>query len=185
MNDFNPGTNVLTDMNEPRVINGKTFPSVASIMNKVVVIDGVQYLPAKDYADLKGIAFRSVTRYLAAEELPGAAQDGAGKWLIPADTERAQHKELVVRQGAEVQVHSVQGGASTPLGTMKDYSKMPTLEQALDHQTAYVSIEEASRLLGITEYAIRSHPEEYGIVPRGRHGAVVVPQAVIRTIAGL
>jgi hypothetical protein len=184
MNDFNPGTTVLTDMNEPRTINGKEFPSVASIMAKSVSIDGVNYLPAQEYADLQGISFRSVKRYLAEEELPGAIFYDK-KWLIPADAERSQHKELVVRNGTEVQVHAVQGGSSTPLGTMKDYSKMPTLEQALDHQTAYVTVEEAANLMGITEYAIRNHPEEYGVVPRGRHGGAVVPQAVIRKIAGL
>jgi hypothetical protein len=84
-----------------------------------------------------------------------------------------------------VATSGVAGKAGTELASLKELSTQPTLKDFLDHETAYLPLEVAARLLGITEYAIRKHPEEYGVVPRGDHGGAVVPQSTIRRIAGI
>jgi hypothetical protein len=59
------------------------------------------------------------------------------------------------------------------------------LAAALDKHPALLSLEQASRLLGIPERAIRRHAEQFGAVPWGPRGTLVVPARVVRELAGL
>ena len=146
------------------------------------VVDGVTMLTSTDYTDFHGVSFRSVKRWVQANEIPGAIspeQSGDGKWWIPADSIRRPGGG-----GASSDVAVSESNSLATLPGVKELSKMPTLKEYLDHEPAYLPIETAARLLGITEYALRAHKDEYGAVPRGDHGSLVVPQVSIRRAAG-
>ena len=133
---------------------------------------------AAQYAAHIGKSERTVLRWLAAGELPAAVKAPDGQWFIPAD---AVHQvtspdvsvtRQVTRQG---DVARTNGAAAQPV-SMSEY---------LDRQPALLCLEEASRLLGIPESAIRRHSEELGAVPWGPRGTLVVPARVVRGLAGL
>jgi len=139
---------------------------------------------AAQYAEHIGVAERTVLRWLKAGELPSASKAPDGRWFIPADAVRqvrlgdspAMSPDVsVTRQGDMVPVtsangHPAQGGS---------------LADALDQHPALLTLEEASRFLGIPETAIRRHAEELGAVPWGPRGTLVVPARTVRGLAGL
>lgn len=49
---------------------------------------GAGLVPLKTYAQRRGVALRTVQRWIAAEELPGAQQDDRGQWWVPLAADR-------------------------------------------------------------------------------------------------
>jgi predicted DNA-binding transcriptional regulator AlpA len=129
---------------------------------------------AAQYAEYVGASERTVLRWLKAGELPSATKTPDGRWFIPADAVRqvTSPDMSVTRQGDVVRAN---GAAAQPA----------SLGEALDRRTALLSLEDASRLLGIPESSIRRHAEQLGAVPWGPRGTLVVPARVVRGLAGL
>jgi len=50
---------------------------------------------------------------------------------------------------------------------------------------AFLTLEQASRLLGIPESMIRRHAERFGVELVGVRGVPMVPQRVVRAVAGI
>jgi len=132
---------------------------------------------AAQYAEHVGASERTVLRWLKAGELPGATKAPDGRWFIPADAVRqvTSPDMSVTRQVTRQDVARVNGAAAEPT----------SLSEALDQKPALLTLEEASRYLGIPETAIRRHAEELGALPWGPRGTLVVPARTVRDLAGL
>lgn len=128
----------------------------------------VQWLTAAQYADQAGASERTVKRWLADGELPGATKDERGRWLIPADTTRTPGADVV------------------PLAPRHMTRPMTTQQPGpeLDALPSFLSIDQAAHILGITAYAIRKHREYFDAQPFGPNGALVIPLATIRKVRG-
>ena len=137
---------------------------------------------AKDYAQAIGASERSVKRWLADDQLPGAVMVN-GKWMIPSETVRQVPLEIV--SPAENRAGVAGSALEAPQAfTAAALAKSPTLADYLAHEPAYVPLATASRYLGISEYAIRQRREEFQLEDFGAGGSTVMPVGVIRTIAG-
>lgn len=148
-------------------------------------------LTVAQWATARGASERSVMRWLADGEIPGAEKVD-GRWNLPANAHRIRREDKLSptdkarQEGAQqaiVQTFSNPGvlGALAP-------STVPMEEkllEALGGRTAYLSVEEASTFLGISEYAIRRNAARFHLEPVGPNGAMMVPQRVIRRIAGV
>lgn len=119
---------------------------------------------AEGYAQAQGITVRTVKRWLAAGELPGATKDELGRWMIPNDAQRTTG-ELV---------------------TMENAMTRPMTSQpvTLDALPSFLTVDEAAQILGISRHAIATHREYFDVVPFGPHGSLVVPLATIKRIRG-
>lgn len=119
-------------------------------------------LTLEGYARATGKTERTIRRWLAADELPGAFQDDQGRWSIPADAERTVTSGEVVTMTRQV---------TTP-------------DIGPDAMPSFLTIEQAAQLLGISSYAIATHREYFDVVPFGANGSFVVPLATIKRIRG-
>jgi predicted DNA-binding transcriptional regulator AlpA len=119
-------------------------------------------LPA--YAQMVDATERTVQRWLAAGELPGAVKDERGRWLIPATTQR--------NPGTDI----------TTTRPTTSYDMSPV--ERVDALPSFLRLEHAAELLGISRHAILNHREYFDVVPFGPNGAHVIPLATIRRIRG-
>lgn len=126
----------------------------------------LQLLTLQGYVDRTGKTERTVRRWLAAGDLPGARKDRGGQWMIPADA-----------------VYTP--GAGAALALVEPEPEPVSLAGELDALPALLALVDASRLLGVTEYAIRRNREFFGAVRLGPRGSLVVPASVVRELAGL
>lgn len=133
-------------------------------------------LSVERYAETHGVSIRSVRRWLSAGELPGAVKTG-DVWMIPANAQRVRGAGSAVEHVAQP-ASAAQTAVQQPAGGL-------SLAGQLDALTAYLTLEDAGRLLGISAYAIRQNRQAFGVVPYGPNGALLVPQAVVRQVAGL
>lgn len=143
-----------------------------------------QLLSSKDYAALVGASERTVKRWLA-EDLLAGAEIRSGRWFIPASTPRP---ELVSGPTTTVVMRDPRRPAARSIAELPPRaaaSDRPTLASMLDGLPALVPVESAAPLLGVSAWAIRRHPERFEAVPWGAQGALLVPQSVIRRLAGL
>lgn len=125
----------------------------------------------QEWADEHGCSLRSVKRWVAAGEIPGAVLE-AGRRLIPADATR---QETLTATPAREVTHR----ASHPHGPTVPV----TLTDALAQSTAFLDIETAARFLGISAHAVMADKARFNLERRGR--SYVMPAAVVRDIAGL
>jgi hypothetical protein len=131
---------------------------------------------AAQYATHVGKSERTVLRWLKAGELPAATKTPDGQWFIPAD---AVH-----------QVTSPDVSVTRQVTRQDDVARVnlegPTLSEYLDRQPALLSLEEASRLLGVPESTIVRHRERFAVEELGRAISTWrVPGRIVREIAGL
>jgi hypothetical protein len=150
-------------------------------------------LSVAEYATAKGVSTRSVKRWLADEELPGAEKDPfTGAWRIPRTSVRqvkavsaevgqpVNHSELLAQMG----VMTMPGGGEVVPWQQMPAAPEPTLRERLDDETGYLTIEEAAEYLGIPQAQIRANAERFGLEPVGVNGSLRVPQRVIRRVMG-
>lgn len=121
-----------------------------------------------EYAERIHKDHRTVREWLRKGMLPTAYQDGSRKWWIPADAEPvrapvAPRAEIAPRSGetTAVALREIAVPQFIPL---------------------YMPLADAAPLLGVTPYQIAQHPEEFGVVPWGDRGALVVP---VRRLLGM
>lgn len=135
-------------------------------------------LTTAQYREATGLAERTLKRYLADGKIPGASKDAEGRWRIPATAMPPVTGPAPVRTelSAELVAHRA---------ARRELEAQPTLADVLARASAYVDLEQAARLLGVTEYAIRHNPDRFGVERFGPNGSMVVPLRIIREVAGL
>src|SRR3954454_17938572 len=101
------------------------------------------------YAERHGRSYRTVQRYLEAGQLPGAVKIGK-RWQIPADALPLEDTTPPAPTGGRA------------LTTTTRTHAPATLAAALDVQPAYLDVDTAAQLLGITAYAVRRHADRFG-----------------------
>lgn len=121
-------------------------------------------LTVKQYAESQRVSDRTVKRWLDADALPGAYQDGSGWWRIPAGTVRAQSNQVATR--------------ATPA------APAAPAPPNLDALPSFLTMEQSAALLGISRHAIATRPEYFNLIPAGRNGALVMPLATLKRIRG-
>jgi hypothetical protein len=129
------------------------------------------------YAEHVRVQTRTVERWLAAGELPAASKVN-GRWHIPADATR----QIKLNGSSHPPPTDIAPTSRSDVGVS---GQAVTLAEALDKLPALLPLEQASRLLGIPERAIRRNAEKLGARPWGPRGTLVVPARVIRELAGL
>jgi hypothetical protein len=162
-------------------------------MTEILHGDTDDRLSVTEYAIAKGVSTRSVKRWLADEQLPGAEKDPfSGEWRIPATAVRQQN--AVSADVAKPVNHSEllgQLGIGTPAGAeVVSWQQMPepappTMRERLDDETGYLKIADAAAYLGIPQAQILAHPEKFGVEEVGDRGSARVPQRIIRRIMGV
>lgn len=139
---------------------------------------GLPMLTAAQYATANKIAERTVKRWLADGELPGAIKDERGRWLIPTEAERTTADVVTLprpmtRATTDVMVshpsHATLAAGPGPL---------------LDTLPSFLTIEQTAQILGVSRHAIITHRDYFGVVPFGANGSLVVPLATIKRIRG-
>jgi hypothetical protein len=129
-------------------------------------------LGVKQYAAHVNAGERTVRTWLAEGRLHSARKLNS-VWMIAADDRPAEPKSGdVVALDAGVQ-HMPQH--MPPVG----------LAARLDAAPAFLELDDAAELLGISAHAIRTHRDYFGVEPFGRNGSLVVPAGVVRRIAGI
>jgi len=138
------------------------------------------------YAEHRNTTERTVRRWLKDGWLPGATQYPDGRWDIPRDAiEQKPLFPVATTAPANGQAASPDVSGVVSVARQGDTAQGLSLAQALDQHPALLSLEQASRLLGIPESAIRRQAEELGALPWGPRGTLVVPARVVRALAGL
>jgi len=136
-------------------------------------ISPIAVLTRDEFAKAQGVSSKTITRYLDARRIPGA-EFRDGRWNIPANAQiqdtPAPTLATVPRQSRDMS---------------RDSPEPVTLTELLNAQPAYLPVDIAARLLGVPESAIRRRPSRFGAVKFGPHGSLLVPQAAVRSIAGL
>lgn len=138
-------------------------------------------MTVRSFAELHEVDERTVQRWLKAGKLPGAVKTSKG-WVIPADaaapqpTAGAAAGSVIVSAAAPVPAGSASPAALPQGGGLSSY---------LDTLPAFMPLQVAVMVLGISEAAIRRNAEELGAKPWGPRGTLVVPVRTVRETAGL
>jgi hypothetical protein len=142
----------------------------------VVVLDDVdgldELVSAPRFARLRSVSERTVKRWLRDGDIAGARKDEAGRWLIPAGA--------TVRRPADKQLARA---ASRPADVVPIASSSTALPP-LDALPTYLTMEQASVVLGISEHAIRRRAEKFDLDTVGPNGALMMPLATVRRLRG-
>jgi len=144
-------------------------------------------LSLSQYATAHNVSTRTVKRWLADEELPGAEKDQfTNEWRIPAHatrTLRPRTEEPRPPAGTAVDQHLFPGRSQ--IQAVPELAGLePSLRDDLDDEPAYLTIDEASRYLGIPQAQILKDPEKFELDRVGTNGSYRLPQRVVRKIAG-
>jgi hypothetical protein len=141
-----------------------------------------------DFARARGVTLRTVERWLGDGELPEAVKDSRGRWSIPADAMRQQPLPGTDMSPSR---RGVTGPTRTDMSpSRRDMSAPDSLTAALDQLPALLSLEQASRVLGIPVSVVREQANQLQARPWGRRRAngeraLVIPARVVRELAGL
>ncbi len=146
-----------------------------------------------EYAAANNVSTRTVKRWLADNELPGAEKDPfTGAWRIPlhavrqlralpADhTQPQTHSEVGPAGGQLIELMQRQGGMMLQQPSQLE----PSLREDLDDEPGYLTLAAASRYLGIPQAQILANAEKFGVEHVGTNGSARVPQRIVRRIAG-
>lgn len=137
------------------------------------------HVTAARYAEISGVSERTVKRWLADDELPGAYQDERGRWMIPADAARTPKPADIVQLD-----RPMSGRAAHPSQGELALSVAQALDAALDTLPSFLALDVAASVLGISRHAIATHRDYFDVVPFGPNGSLVVPLATIKRIRG-
>jgi hypothetical protein len=131
------------------------------------------------FATLHRVDARTVQRWCKNGEIPGAVKTSTG-WQLPADAMR-----ITPLPGTDVSATRRDTvGVVADIPTRRD-DVGDTLAGALSVLPAFLTLEQASRLLGIPESSIRRRAREFEIRPLGVHGRLMMPARVVRAFAGI
>lgn len=142
-------------------------------------------LKIADYATLKGVAHRTVTRALKRPGgIPGAEQDDKGRWWIPIAFDIKAKDDDDTPDGTVTMLGSA---PVLPVVRPAKPAPVPVVSRvdALDRLPAMLTIEQAAAFLGISEYQVRQQVEKLEGERWGDNGAWLIPQAAIRSRMGI
>lgn len=113
------------------------------------------------------LSLRTVKRWLADDELPGAYKDERGQWQIPADAVRTPRES----------------GQIVQLGPRDVYvPPAPPVPVNLDTFPTMLTLQEAERLLNVPWRTIAAHGDYFDVVELDRKR---VPLATIKRLRGI
>lgn len=156
-------------MTEEDPVNVITLNSPQTVTRAGEVLDAM--LSVTQYAAHVNAGERTVRTWLADNRLPQARKVD-GKWMIPAD---ARPVDQAPEQPAGV----------VDLLPAAGLPQVPQGVAALDALPVFVPVDQAAAILGVPAGAIRRNRDYFAAVQFGPRGALVVPQATIRRLAGL
>lgn len=129
------------------------------------------------FAELHNASTRTVRRWLSDGRIPGAVMVG-NKWSLPAEAIVQDTlpgvMDVARDSGRSVAVQQRGHGNDTSMTVAGILAPLPVM----------VTLDVASRVLGISEYAIRQHAEYFELQRMGERGAYVMPKARIRELEG-
>jgi hypothetical protein len=143
-----------------------------------------------EYAEFVNAHPRTVKRWLANGELPGAFRDPFSKeWRFTRDTTRQQKAaEDAAPQSFEVAVSGANGQMMVPPQWFPHPGEIhedePTRLEMLDEESAFLTVERAARFLGVPQAQIRANAEMFNLMPVGISGSLMVPKSTIRRFEG-
>lgn len=145
-------------------------------------------LSLSQYAVAHGVSTRTVKRWLADGELPGAEKDKfTEQWRIPANATRQLRPKgegSTAAPGTVVEQHLFRGrGEIQPVPQLQQQLE-PSLRDDLDDEPGFLRLEEAARYLGIPQAQILQQAERFELEKVGTNGSYRMPQRVVREIAG-
>lgn len=139
-------------------------------------------MDSAQFAQLHRVDPRTVQRWLQAGEIPGATKLPDGRWQIPADAMRI--KPLPGTDVAMTPTRRDSVGAVADTTTRRD-DVADTLAGTLAKLPALLTVKQAARLLGIPQTQVVRNAGALEAVPWGYDTALMIPQRVVRRIAGL
>jgi hypothetical protein len=134
-----------------------------------------------DFARARGVALRTVERWLRDGELPDAVKDSRGRWSIPADAMRQQPLPGTDMSPSRRDATGPTRADMSP--SRRDMSAPISLAAALDGRPAFLTVAEAATFLGIPPGAVLSNRTRFEVERLG--GRLMVPARVVRYEAGL
>jgi hypothetical protein len=138
-------------------------------------------LDAAQFARIHRVEPRTVQRWCAAGEVPGAVKLPDGGWHIPPDAMRI--KPLPGTDVAATRRDDV-GAVAADTTTRRD-DVGDTLAGALSVLPAFLTLQQASRLLGIPVVRIEEDPDRFEAERVDDRRRYMVPARVVRSIAGI
>lgn len=139
------------------------------------------FVSLAQYSELHGVTDRTVKRWLAGNELPGAYKDGRGAWQIPKDAVRTIPDES-----------AQQGMVPAPRAevTPTQYDAPAPVAPAIPAGRTFFTAAEAAALMScpelvISEYAVKKHREYYHAIDSGPNGAIIVPAYRLLQLKGI
>jgi hypothetical protein len=140
-------------------------------------------IDARQFATMHGVHERTVQRWATDGELPGATKGPDKRWYIPADAMRITPLPGTTPADMSPTRRDVAVVADTS-PTRRDVGG-DTLADALAVLPAFLTLEQASRLLGVPPVRIKENPERFGAEPVDERRQLMVPARIVREIAGL
>lgn len=152
--------------------------------------DGTPMLAIADYAEHAGVHPRTVKRWLAENELPGATKDSfSGEWRIPVDATRRPAPVWTSKAELAVTEQHLPAPAGTemvwhqPQPQPADAGE-PTRLESLAEEATFLTVPEAAYYLGIPQKQILANAELFEVMTVGFDSSPRVPKRVIRKFEG-
>jgi hypothetical protein len=139
--------------------------------------DGAPMLTVKQFAQRHGVAVRTVERWQEDGHLRGVVRTDTGN-LIPD-----QPRPAIGRRAAAA-AEQPQRALAVPAPAQLDGAPRSLLE-ALALMPAFLTLEDAARLLGIPPIRITENPERFEAEPVDDRRKLMVPARVVRQVAGI
>jgi len=137
------------------------------------------------FARIHRVTTRTVQRWCEAGEVPGAVKHLDGGWQIPSDAMRI--KPLPGTGTATTATRRDDVAVASDTTTRRDSvgDVGATLAAALSVLPAFLTLDQASRLLGVSKARITENPERFDAEPLDSYRRLMVPARVVRDIAGI
>lgn len=164
-------------------------------MNEIVIdSNGQRMLTPTQYAEHRGTTMRTVKRWISEGRLPEAVKGEDGRWSIPADAiERKGHAQPALMDAAALVPTRATSrevvDAAHGIGTHREVTarrRDETPAELLDTLPALVDVDQAARVAGVPESAVRTlvRQEHLDGVLIGSAHRLYVTQASLRRLMG-
>jgi hypothetical protein len=139
---------------------------------------GAPLLTVRQFAQRHGVAVRTVERWQEDGHLSGVVRLDSGN-LIPD-----QPRPAIGRRAAAAPEPLEQRALAVPAPAALEQGPR-NLAEALALLPAFLTLEDAARLLGIPVVRIKENPERFAAEPVDDRRQLMVPARVVREVAGI
>ena len=158
-----------------------------------------EMLSLADYSERAGVNARTVKRWLASDELPGAIKDPfTGAWRIPATATRMVQartdgpaggfgSEMAVHDAATAAAGGLDAGALVQLMAAMNANRAeaePTRLDDLEELPAMLTVAQAAEFLGVPQAQILAHRDVFKVMDVGVNASPRVPKSTIYAFEG-